>query len=350
MTPTGRAGAEVRAVAKIEEVSERAGVSTATVSRALRGLPGMSDATRARVLQAAAELGYVPDPSAASLASGRTRIVGIVVPYVTRWFFASVVDAAQAHLREHGYDVLLYNLGDQGSSERRMEAVAALRKRVAAVMVLSQSLDADEVEALKALHMPVAVVGADVAGLSSVRIDDRMVARLATRHLVDLGHRRIAHIAADIESSQHLRAPHDRLAGYQETLREAGIEPDADLVVCGDWSMRSGAEAVQSLLELPPDRRPTAVFASSDEMAVGALLAAHHLGVSTPSALSVVGVDDNEMSEYLQLTTVRQPVREQGRRAAELLLGQVEGDASPISEVLPIELVVRGSTAPPPGA
>jgi DNA-binding LacI/PurR family transcriptional regulator len=182
----------------------------------------------------------------------------------------------------------------------------------------------------------------------SVRIDDLAVGRLATEHLLSLGHRRIAHIGGDPMEPLNFNAPVDRRAGWSSALRAAGIEPDAELDLPGFFTVDGGQTAMRRLLALQDP--PTAVFAGSDEMAFGALAALREAGRSAPRDVSVVGVDDHELAAAAGLTTVRQPVVEQGRTAAGLLLGALSPStrASHVSEhvLLPVELVERCTTAP----
>ena len=332
----------------IKDVAREVGVSTATVSRALRGLPRVSDETRVRVLRVAARLDYVASPHAASLASGQTRAVGVVVPFVTRWFYGSVVQGAEQLLREAGYDLLLYNLGGDKEARRRVFRTHLLRKRVDAVLVLSLTPTDEEVAALSRLDRPVAVVGATVEGWSSVRINDLETARIAMRHLIDLGHRRIGYVGGSLEDQLDFAAPLDRLNGYRAAMAEAGLPVQPGLEVVGDFTVRGGLAATRTLLQLDP--RPTAIFAASDEMAVGAVHAVREAGLRVPEDVSVVGIDDHEMAEFFQLTTVAQPVREQGRLAATLLLKALEdadGPVQPSAITVPTRLVVRRTTAPP---
>lgn len=333
----------------IKDVARTVGVSTATVSRALRGLPRVSDETRFRVLKAAAELDYVASPSAAGLASGQTRAVGVVVPFVTRWFYASVVQGAEELLREAGYDLLLYNLGGDLEARHRVFRTHLLRKRVDAVLVLSLTPTDEEVAALTKLDRPVAVVGARVPGWSSVRIDDEATARIAMRHLISLGHRRIGYIGGSLEDQLDFAAPLDRLAGYRHAMRDAGLEIEPSWEVVGDFTVRGGLAAMRLLLETEP--RPTAVFAASDEMAVGAVHAAREVGLRVPEDISVIGIDDHEMAEFFELSTVAQPVHEQGQLAARLLLDALATDPDhasvPPAMTVPTRLIVRRTTAPP---
>lgn len=329
----------------IIDVAERAGVSVATVSRALRGLPGVADTTRESVRLAAAELGYVPSPSAAGLPTGRTGAVGVVAPWVARWFFTAVIEGAAEVFAEHGYDLLLYDLGGVEAARRRALDTKLLNKRVDAVLVLSLPLRPPEVEALGRLHRPVATVGPVVPGLSGVRIDDVEVGRTATRHLVELGHRRIAFVGGDPGDQLGFPVAPDRQSGYRSALGEAGLRVDPRLSVAAEFTVESGIRALEVLVEAA-DPCPTGVVAASDEIAMGLLYGARRLGIAVPDDLSVVGVDNHDMAHLFELTTVAQPVREEGRIAARMLIEQLTAPTGFVDEVMtvPVELVVRSTT------
>lgn len=333
----------------IKDVARSVGVSTATVSRALRGLPRVSEETRTRVLHAAAELHYVASPSAAGLATGQTRAVGVVVPLVTRWFFGEVVQGADAPLRDAGYDLLLYNLGGDRETRRRVFSTHLSRKRVDAVLVLSLTPTDEELAWLARLDRPVAAVGATVPGWSSVRIDDEATAGIAMAHLFALGHRRIGYIGGSLEDQLDFAAPFDRLLGYRRSMAEAGLPVLPQWEIVGDFTVRGGLAAMRALLAADP--RPTAVFAASDEMAVGAVHAARQAGLRVPQDVSVIGIDDHEMAEFFELSTVAQPVHDQGRLAAELLLEHLvagaEHPVAPTVVTVPTRLVVRRTTGAP---
>lgn len=331
----------------IRDVASTVGVSTATVSRALRGLPRVSDETRSRVLQVAAELGYVASPTAAGLAGGQTRAVGVVVPFVTRWFYASVVQGAEELLRDAGYDLVLYNLGGSLEARERVFSGHLLRKRVDAVLVLSLTPTPAEVASLRALHRPVAVVGATVDGWASVRIDDRATARIAMKHLLELGHCRIAYMGGSLKDQLDFAAPLDRLRGYRAAMREAchPVRPRWEAV--GDFTIHGALRATEELLR--GSERPTAVFAASDEMAIGVIQAVRAAGLRVPEDVSVIGIDNHEMAEFFELTTVAQPVHEQGRLAAQALLAMLSAtDDRPVEPpaiTVPTRLVVRSTTS-----
>lgn len=333
----------------IHDVAQAAGVSTATVSRALRGLPRVHDETRARILTVAAELNYVASPTASGLASGKTDVVGVVVPFVTRWYFANLIHGVERALHKEGYHVLLYDVGGVEANRSLVLDHRLLWKRVDAVLVLSIALEPAELTTLEALGLPVVTVGVEAGGWDCVRIDDLSAATTATEHLLALGHRRIAYIGGNPARDVHASTPRDRQTGYERALASAGVPPDPALVVASDWTVRGGIEAMETLLARGAGQ--TAVFAASDEMAIGALHVARRRGIRVPDELSVVGIDDHEMSFTHDLTTVRQPVLQQGRLAGALLLDALAADAaSPRRRQVvtaQTSLVVRGSTAAP---
>lgn len=334
---------------RIHDVARAAGVSTGTVSRALRGLDRVSPETRARVLAAAVELRYVPSPHAASLKSGKTGVIGVVVPFLTRWFFAHLIDGAETLLRQDGYHLLVFNVGERGAQRTLVLDQQLLAKRLDGVLVLSADLDLPEVALLEALGLPIVTVGLDLPHRDRVGIDDQQAADVAMTHLLDLGHRRIAYVGGDPAEDVHMATAVSRMAGVRAAAARADVALAPDLLLHGDWTLRGGVEVGHRLLA----RRhpPTAVLAASDEMAIGILHAARCRQVSVPGCLSVVGIDDHEMSFTHDLTTVRQQVREQGRAAAMLLLEALSGRSAGARRdvIVPTELVLRGSTAPPAG-
>jgi LacI family repressor for deo operon, udp, cdd, tsx, nupC, and nupG len=332
--------------AGIFDVARRAGVSASTVSRSLRGSAKVSERTRERVLRAAAELHYVPSPAASRLASGRTHAIGVIVPFDTRWFFTEVLTGVEGTLRDAGYDLLLYNVGDAGG-RKRFFATMPLHRRVDAVLAVASSLEQTEQEALRALQVPLAVVGTPVGGCSRVGVDDRAGAGMAVRHLVLLGHRDIVMISGEPADPVGRTTTAARRAGFEAALAEAGIDAGPDRVVPEPWGVTGGMRAAEQLLT----RRtlPTAIFAESDEMALGALQVLRRAGLDVPGRISLVGFDDHEMAPAGDLTTIAQPVRRQGELAACRLLDVLAGREpdEPVDLELPTRLVVRGTTGPP---
>lgn len=345
--PTGSARMRQAGRASIHDVARVAGVSTATVSRALRGLDRVSDSTRERVLEAAAGLQYVASPTAASLASGKTSVVGVVVPFLQRWFFANVLDGIEELLRQHGYHVLLFNVGLRASTRTLMLDQRLLAKRLDALLVIAADLESQEVRLLEELGLPVVTIGLDLPGRDRVGIDDVAAARTATEHLIGLGHRRIAVVGGDPGSDVHSATAVDRLAGFREATGAAGLPVQRGYLCSGDWAVAGGTAAGLRLLTLPLP--PTAVLAASDEMAIGVLVAARTLGLAVPGDLSVIGIDDHEMAMSHDLTTIAQPVRELAHTAGRLLVDALAGRPRGPRRVtiLPTRLIVRGSTGPP---
>ena len=331
--------------ASIEDVARRAGVSIATVSRALRGLPDVAASTRDRVLEAASALDYVASPFAARLASGRTATVGVVVPFVNRWFFAEVIDTVETALRRAGFDLLLYNLGDEAGRARFFD-VMPMRKRVDAVLVASLVLSDDEIAALESLQCPVGLLGLQREGFLSTRIDDIAAARTAVSHLTALGHRRIGLIGGDTDDPMRFTPPLHRADGYREALAAVGVEPDPALEVLGYFTIEDGEKACRALMALPDP--PTAIFSESDEMAYGAIRALRRLGLRVPEDVALIGFDDHPTAELMDLSTIHQPVPEQALDATTRLLAAVAAPRSAAEDdvVLATELVVRGSTDP----
>nr|WP_274636738.1 LacI family DNA-binding transcriptional regulator [Microbacterium bovistercoris] len=335
----------------IDEVARLAGVSTATVSRALSGRGHVSDASKSRVHAAAESLGYVVSASASSLASGRTRNVGVLVPFLQRWFFSTVLSGVADELMRHGYDITLYSLTEDQELRRNVFDTLLRRQRVDGVISISIELGDAEIERLLALGIPVIAIGGSDPRLTTLTVDDVAVAELAADHLLALGHREIAHIGASPEFDLDFHIPTQRRQGFERALEQAGVEVRPRLFEPADFTIDGGFRAAKQLLGRPGEK-PTAIFAASDEMAVGALLAARELGFRVPTDLSVVGVDGHELGDFFQLTTVDQfPVR-QGERAADAILRFLEPGAHPRPEPgsLPFELVVRGTTARPAAA
>lgn len=329
----------------IDEVARLAGVSTATVSRALSGRGHVSAASRDRVRAAAQTLGYVVSSRASSLASGRTRNIGVVVPYLDRWFFSTVLSGVSSALMRAGYDITLYNITADEDVRRNVFDTALRRQRVDAVIAVSIELDDDETTRLLELGLPVIAIGGPNPKLDTLTVDDGALAQLATEHLLGLGHTAIAHIGANPEFDIDFHIPSQRRLGFEKALADAGITLNPAFLEPADFTVDGGYRAAKQLLGRPGPR-PTAVFAASDEMAIGAILAARDLGFRVPEDLSVVGIDGHELGEFFQLTTVDQFPLGQGERAAAAVLAKLE-DAPlvPAPGALPYELIVRGTTA-----
>lgn len=325
-------------MAGILDVAREARVSPATVSRALRGLSGVSEATREAVREAAERLGYVASPAASSLSSGRTNTIGVIAPWVTRWYFTALIDGVNSVLAASGYDVMLF----AADSDHDLSAgkLSTLAKRVDGLVVLC--LPELAARAGESSSTTVVLVGAVRPGTTCVTIDDVEVGRLAGRHLLSLGHRSIGFIGMEHVSSRILPVAQWRHQGLTETMAAAGARMDPDHVIDAELSVAGGEAAADRLLALAD--RPTAVMTVSDEIAMGLIHRLRDGGLRVPGDLSVVGVDGHDMAGVFGLTTVVQPVRAQGALAARLLLDALAGQRIE-STRCDVELVVRSTTA-----
>lgn len=330
----------------IGDVAKAAGVSVATVSRALRGVDRVSPHTRDRVLAAARDLHYVASPAATSLVSGRTLGIGVITPYFNRWFFATVVSGIEKVLREDGYHVLLCDLEGHTFDTRLPISQNMLWKRADGAIILNVPPEPSERALLDRLDMPVVTVGNRQPGWPSVRIDDRAAMAVATEHVIALGHREIAYAGTVPVSITHLQTPYERRDSFTQVLESHGLSCPPEWTLECDWTARGAAQDACRLFS--GERVPTCVVAASDEIAFGVMSAARRHGLDVPGDVSVIGIDDHVHSEIFDLTTVRQDVELQGRRAGVLILDALRGHREgPVDEVLDIELVVRGSTGPP---
>lgn len=326
------------------DVAQRAGVSVATVSRALRGLPGVSEATRTRILEIADELAYVISPEASRLSGGQTGRVGVVVPTTDVWFYGEMLAAIERRLRAADLDVLIYQVKDPAVRERFFRQLPT-RRKVDVVILIALPLPVEEADRLDHLGVEVVVAGGRVRDFPHVEVDDRAIAETAVAHLTTLGHERIAIIRATSYGDIHWEPDSLRLEGFLRGLAAAGLTPRDDYVVSVPFTPSYGADGTTQLLALPEP--PTAIVCFSDEIAFGALQAARRLGLRVPEDVSIVGIDDHPLAEVMGLTTVRQDVAAQGVLAAEMALRRLEHRRVE-DVVMSHELVVRSSTAPPP--
>jgi DNA-binding LacI/PurR family transcriptional regulator len=330
------------------DVARAAGVSVGTVSRALRGLPGVSEDTRRRVRQLADSMSYVVSPEASHLSRGSTGRVAVVVPTIDSWFFATMLAGAQAELQDAGLDVLVYQVDGAAARERFFEQLPA-RRKADAIIAMTLPLSDAQTARLADLGMAVVVTGAQIHDYPSVRIDDVGVALQAVRHLVTLGHRRIAMVRSTDPAVEMSFADIGRTSGYEQALTEAGIEPRADYMVTVPHTIAGGVEAAERLLSL--HEPPSAIFAYSDELALAIIQTLRRAHLRVPEDVSVIGVDGHPLAALHDVTTVEQPVADQGRRAGRLALGLLglgaQHGADEEHASLPTRLRVRGTTGPP---
>jgi len=331
----------------IDDVAARAQVSTATVSRALRGLPRVSDSTRAKVLEVAEAMGYVPSPSASGLATGRTKTVGVLVPFVDRWYFGHAIEGIDQVLRDHGYNLLLFSLGGYVHGQKRSFTKSMVRKQIDGLLVLSLGLSDEELHQLHHTDIPLLSVGGPVEGCPGVYIDDIAATTAAMDHLIGLGHRKIGYLHGGVEDQRNFRVPALRTVAFEAAMDRAGLQVLPDWSVPGDFTVADGVRAAAQIFNSPAGL-PTAIFCGSDEMALGLMFEAQRRGIRIPEQLSVVGIDDHDFSAPAGLTTIAQSPWEHGRTAARMLLAELRGTADSVHDtMMPFELVVRTSTAPP---
>lgn len=329
-------------MAGIKEVAEEAGVSSATVSRALRGLHHVNDATRSKIIAAAQKLNYPLTPAKSNSSSSRTNSVGVVAPYISRWYFSQVISGAEQALREAGLDLLLYNFSQMKGRERLFQH-QLLKGRVDALIVISLPPTVEEFDSMISLGIPIALVGMDHPKCASVKIDDIAGARSATQHLVNQGHKKIGLMSGRPDDPFNFSVPQDRRKGFMQVLAENGLEWLPQREVHGDFTMHTAVRAMDDLLARP--NRPTAIFCESDEMAMGAMQALRRHGLKAPDDISIVGFDGHEMAEFSELTTIEQPVQLMGEMAAWSIMERLrKPNVEPPTLVLPTTLVVRNST------
>ncbi|MGO4620698.1 LacI family DNA-binding transcriptional regulator [Ensifer sp. 2YAB10] len=332
---------------KIKDIAERAGVSVATVSRALSGSSLVTDETRKRIHALARELNYRPNVSARNLRTRRSMSVLLVVRDVGNPFYLEILKGVEATAREAGYAVLMGNT--ENDPDREVEYFNMLRDGHADGMILMTGKlpPPQPGESADLSHLPVVIALEMIegSGFPHVQIDNVAAAEAAVEHLVALGHRRIAHIAGPLPEVMALH----RRDGYRAAMKAAGLAIPEGYEVRGDYLLESGEARAADLFALPEP--PTAIFAANDEMAYGAIHALRRLGRDVPGDVSVVGFDDLYLSKafYPPLTTVSQPRADIGRTAMSQLLNILSDDdvgAEP-AIVLPTTLNIRGSTAPP---
>jgi LacI family transcriptional regulator len=330
--------------ATIRDIADAAGVSVATVSRVINDRPDVAPGTRDEVLRHVRAHNFTTNRSARALSVGRTGYVGFTMPYVRADYFASILaGAVEAAFEQEMRLVLCATLHEHDREVSLLETL--IDGATDGAIILLPEETSEELEALRSSGYPFVVADPRIPlteGIPAVSAAHRAGAKAATDHLLALGHRRIAHISGH----RTWAATEERIEGYHAALAAAGVLPAGELLAEGDFEMPSGYAAAGRLLDLA--ERPTAIFASNDNMAVGVLQAARERGLSVPADLSVVGFDDAELARSVTpaLTTVRQPLAELGRTAVSLLMRLIEGQRVEALRVeLATRLVLRDSTS-----
>jgi len=356
----------------IDDIARLAGVSRTTVSRVLNHKSDVDPETRDHVLRIIEEQNFVPSATASRLAGGRSSLIGILIP---SWAWPLIPDLTRGIVeivKQTAYDLVLYSINDEDIERDRSEAINRLlaTQLTAGLLAAFPARASQHLTQLYKQGFPVVIIDdQEVQTTPWVGADNTGGAHAAVRHLISLGHRRIAHIQGPPE----YLVSQDRYQGYLQALLEAGITPDPDLVLAGDFMPPSGHVCASKFFELPAEKRPTAIFAASDQMAYGVLVAAEEYGLSIPQDIALVGFDDDVPSVHTRpaLTTVRQPLFEMGQQGIELLLSMLDtpqvsvrgrwtrstgkgsavgtdarmnaSESQPIRIQLPAELIVRAS-------
>jgi DNA-binding LacI/PurR family transcriptional regulator len=332
-------------LATIHDVARAAGVGVGTVSRVLNDSPLVSETTREKVQQVIDTMGYRPSSLARALSLGRSASLAVIVPHFTRPSMVERLRGLAEAINGSEFDLVLFDVETPDQRDQRFE-MATRSDRAAGLVIFSLSAPDEVVDRLRAAEVPVVFVDRHVDGIPDVHIDDEAGGRLATEHLIGLGHRKIAFIGDDDPLGFGFTSSDDRQAGYRAALAEAGITVEERYVSAGTSSREAAHRLTDELLTL--DEPPTAIFAVSDRQAFGVIEAAGAQGIDVPGDLSVMGFDDIDAAVYLGLTTVRQPLFQSGVLAAELVLGLLRGEEATQSGIeMPVELIVRKTTAPP---
>ena len=331
-------------MATIKDVAALAGISYTTVSHVVNNSRPVSAQVRRKVESAIAELNYVPSAVARSLKAQSTATIGLLVPNSVNPYFAELARGIEDYCERNGYCVILCNSDDDPVKQRSYLRVL-LEKRIDGLVVASVGGERALIESLSAVRTPMVIVDRDLQGVAAdlVCIDHEQGGYLATRHLLELGHRDIACINGPAQTS----VARMRLAGYRRALREYGIEAAPERIVDSDFTSPGGYQAAGLLLDGP---RPTAIFAANDMIGMGVLRAAAERGIKVPSELSVIGFDDIQLCRYVYpaLTTVGQCIGQLGEMAAERLLARIGGGLTGLAtqQVVAPRIVTRESTAP----
>ena len=326
----------------VVEIAEKAGVSAATVSRALRGLHHVNENTRKKIIDAARELDYPIRPDLLPRGtSEKTNTIGVIAPYISRWYFSQAIAGIEQALREAGLDLLLYNFA-QIDARQRVFQQSKLVGKVDGLIVVSLPPTEKEFEKILGLGIPVSLLGVTSSRCSSVYIDDVAGAEVATQHLIDMGHRDIAVMIGQRELTFDFKVAGQRQEGFLKALAKNGIEFNSRNELVADFDSHTAELAMDEFLTRK--KLPTAIFCESDEMAFGVYRSLRKKGLRVPEDFSIVGYDDHEFSQTIGLTTISQPVRFLGQLVASQVMARIDKSDDIASQMkVPTSLVVRES-------
>lgn len=330
----------------IYDLAREAGVGIGTVSRCLNNHPSVSPHTRAKVLDVVKRLSYQPHAYAQRLASKKTNTISTIIPYFTNYFFVQILEGIQDKAAELGFDLILYGVNNPSQAEYYLRR-SLTRGHVDGVMFFSMKFPESYIAKFQQINLPIVLVDTFHEKFDSIRVKNKEGAMIATRHLLQLGHRNIAMINGSLEA----QPAKERLEGYRSALEEAGVSFSMDKVIIADKGKRdgfnreAGRAAMAELMQMNRlSRRITAVFVASDIQALGVAEVASEMGIRVPEDLAIVGFDDIELAQHVQLTTMRQPMYDMGLLALEKLMTRMKNPEAPatLSTFMP-ELVIRRS-------
>jgi len=341
----------------IRDIAKIAGVTPGTVSRALNDSPLVKDNTKNRILDIAAEIKYTPNLVARRLSLGKTFAIGVIVPFFTRPSVSERLDGVVSVLSNSNYDLVIHDIENPHQRKIGFQNML-LERRIDGALIISMPILEDDIQFFHESPIPIVFVDRKDPGLStfnSIIIDDVKGGYQATQHLIDLGHTKIGFIGDNTELKTkplnemdanpfRFTSSRDRYQGYEKAMREANISIDSRYYGEDEHGHIQARSLAQRMLQLPD--RPTGIFAASDTQAFGVIQAARQLDISIPEELSVIGFDDIQAAEFMQLTTVRQLLFESGKRGVKLLIRSINNeDKEPITITLPTELVIRNTTS-----
>lgn len=332
--------------ATIHDVAKLAGVGIGTVSSVLNNSRPVNEATRQKVLAAITQLDFVPNPSGRRLSMGKTHTIAVIITYFTNTAQFERLRGVMSVIAESDYDINLFAVETIPQRNKIFQTVPR-RGRVDGMLIFSLTPTKDDLRRIHQEELPVVLVEGYHPELPHIFVDDMAAARNAVQHLIDLGHRKIAYISDYLDDLFSSGFNRNRYFGYRQALEAAGLPVQPEYHRQGWHTRQNARQMTMELLNLA--NPPTAIFAFSDELALGALEAARDLGLRVPDDLSVVGYDDIELAHFAQLTTMRQHLFDSGVQGVELLFDRIENPTTPPAHLqLVPELIIRQTTAAPP--
>ncbi|WP_240843580.1 LacI family DNA-binding transcriptional regulator [Acidaminobacter sp. JC074] len=326
---------------KIDDVAKRAGVSISSVSRVLNGYQHVSQSVKEKVNKAIKELDYHPKRAARSLASRKSYLIGILLPDLTYHYYSRMLSAIERLANEHNYNVIICNLQEENHKESRYVHMFS-ELDVDGIIVMHEKMTTESIKTLQRIEIPIVLASVKIENMDliNVNIDDFLAAYDATKYLINLNHKKIGMITGDLDD---YTAGRSRFNGYRKALEEAGILFDAQLVKEGDFTVSSAYELMKEFLMLRD--RPTAIFAASDSMAIGAMNCALDMGYKVPDDISFIGFDNIDMTTVVRpkLSTVEQPAELIGEKALLKLFDLIEGKKVEFDTVIPHKIIERSS-------